>query len=315
METSTSFYHPGRISGNEHNRQFETGKLADCFFPFTHPIPRKGILSVNTPPDSDDILVSGIPLRYGDQIVGDADLLTNGSIYARINWEEIPKELQRFFSHGLADSISIAPNLVPARPAFDINAHRRMHGLKPTYTMMDEVPEEFFDRLRKVLKEELGLNTESDRVEDQVQLHISRALILVHNYVRDRLEKTDTHVRFGMSDVYVVWFCKTLQNWKALVSTTLPDGMYYEVTYDGDRKRTYIDAYKKFENVMIPDDPSPTDLQRMEQLIEEAKEMPNLKTVTREGFDDVGSGLSSGSPETFQERAKHWNPAGPDRHA
>jgi len=54
-------------------------------------------------------------------------------------------------------------------------------------------------------------------------------------------------------DVFIVWFCKTLQNWKALVSTVLDDGMYYEVTYNGDKEETYLDAYKKSENVRIPD--------------------------------------------------------------
>ncbi len=51
--------------------------------------------------------------------------------------------------------------------------------------------------------------------------------------------------------VYVVWWSKTLQNWKALVSTTLPDGMYYEVTHNGDAGETYLDAYKKFDNVVV----------------------------------------------------------------
>ena len=54
-------------------------------------------------------------------------------------------------------------------------------------------------------------------------------------------------------DVYVVWFCKTLQNWKALLSTDLPDGMYFEVTYNGDKKEAYLDAYKKIRNVKISD--------------------------------------------------------------
>lgn len=80
-----------------------------------------------------------------------------------------------------------------------------------------------------------------------------RAVWLVYDYVKNRLEKTDTHVTFERDDVYLVWFSKTLQNWKALVSTTLPDGMYYEVTYNGDAGETYIDAYKKFENVVVRD--------------------------------------------------------------
>ena len=49
-------------------------------------------------------------------------------------------------------------------------------------------------------------------------------------------------------DVYVVWLCKVLQNNKALLSTTLYDGMYYEITYNGDKGEAYIDAYKKWEN-------------------------------------------------------------------
>lgn len=52
-------------------------------------------------------------------------------------------------------------------------------------------------------------------------------------------------------DVYVVWACKTLQNNKALLSTTLSDGMYFEATYNGDRKELYLDAYKKEKNVCI----------------------------------------------------------------
>ena len=72
----------------------------------------------------------------------------------------------------------------------------------------------------------------------------------VLDYVQAHLDVTDD-VKASIDDIYVVWFCKTLQNWKALVSTTLPDGMYYEVTYNGDKKEIYLDAYKKFENKRI----------------------------------------------------------------
>lgn len=82
---------------------------------------------------------------------------------------------------------------------------------------------------------------------------ITDAREIVFNYVKQHLEKTDTHVTFGLNEVYVVWSCKTLQNWKALLSTTLPDGMYYEVTYNGDKQEAYIDAYKKFDNVTVKD--------------------------------------------------------------
>lgn len=49
-------------------------------------------------------------------------------------------------------------------------------------------------------------------------------------------------------DTYVVWQCKTLQNNKALLSTNVPDLMYFEVTYNGDKKEIYFDAYKKIQN-------------------------------------------------------------------
>lgn len=52
-------------------------------------------------------------------------------------------------------------------------------------------------------------------------------------------------------DVYVVWLCKALGNNKALLATDLPDGMYYEVTYNGVENEAYFDAYKKQENVRV----------------------------------------------------------------
>lgn len=72
---------------------------------------------------------------------------------------------------------------------------------------------------------------------------------LVKKYTEEHLDKSDGSVEF---EVFVVWNCKTLQNNKALLSTTLFDGMYYEVTYNGDKKEIYFDAYKKFENRCIP---------------------------------------------------------------
>ena len=72
----------------------------------------------------------------------------------------------------------------------------------------------------------------------------------VCDYANAHLDKTD-NVRISSDDVYIVWQCKALQNWKALVSTTLPDGMYYELTHNGDKHETYVDAYKKFENFVI----------------------------------------------------------------
>lgn len=71
---------------------------------------------------------------------------------------------------------------------------------------------------------------------------------LVKEYAIEHLDKSDEIPEFK---VYVVWACKTLQNSKALLSTDLKDGMYYELTMNGDKKEIYFDAYKKFENKCI----------------------------------------------------------------
>lgn len=70
------------------------------------------------------------------------------------------------------------------------------------------------------------------------------------NYTNDHLHKSDNK-NITEDDVFVVWSCKALQNNKALLSTTLFDGMYYECTYNGDKNVMYFDAYKKWENKAI----------------------------------------------------------------
>jgi hypothetical protein len=77
-----------------------------------------------------------------------------------------------------------------------------------------------------------------------------RAVKIVKDYVEEHLDKSDSAVSYN---VFIVWKCKTLQNWKWLLSTTLFDGMYYELTYNGDKREFYLDAYKKFENRAIPE--------------------------------------------------------------
>lgn len=72
----------------------------------------------------------------------------------------------------------------------------------------------------------------------------------VVKYANERIDKTDCK-QISADDVYIVWICKTLQNNKALLSTTLPDGMYYELTYNGDKGEIYLDAYKKVQNLCL----------------------------------------------------------------
>lgn len=76
----------------------------------------------------------------------------------------------------------------------------------------------------------------------------TKAIEIIKKYAEKHLDKSDEKIDF---EVYIVWKCKALQNWKFLLSTTLYDGMYYELTYNGDKEEWYLDAYKKFENKCI----------------------------------------------------------------
>jgi hypothetical protein len=77
-----------------------------------------------------------------------------------------------------------------------------------------------------------------------------RCQTLVRTYIDGRFDKIDQKPEY---ETFMVWFSYILGGWKSLVGTTLPDGMYYEITYNKEKCETYIDAYKKFDNVCIPD--------------------------------------------------------------
>jgi Family of unknown function (DUF6275) len=81
-----------------------------------------------------------------------------------------------------------------------------------------------------------------------------KARKLVFDYVKSDAVIALNHPTFGLDQVRIVWFNKTLQHWKAMVITTLPDAMFYEVTYNGDKEETYLDAYEKQDNVKFLDD-------------------------------------------------------------
>lgn len=72
----------------------------------------------------------------------------------------------------------------------------------------------------------------------------------VAEYANKLLDKSDGK-QISEEDVFIVWMCKTLRNSKALASTTLLDGMYYELTYNGNSGELYVDAYKKWENFTV----------------------------------------------------------------
>lgn len=75
---------------------------------------------------------------------------------------------------------------------------------------------------------------------------------LVEEYNRKQIDEAPF---IGLDNVFVVWSCKTLQNYKALLSTTVSgDGIYVEYTYNGDKQELYEDFYHKMSNRCIKDE-------------------------------------------------------------
>lgn len=52
-------------------------------------------------------------------------------------------------------------------------------------------------------------------------------------------------------ELFVVWSAKVLQNWKGLVGSTRPGSPYFEVTHNGNNGVTYVDVYKKINNMSL----------------------------------------------------------------
>lgn len=71
-----------------------------------------------------------------------------------------------------------------------------------------------------------------------------KVIEMVTNYTLDVSEEN----KYKEFSVYVVWHCYILGNQKWLLATTLPDDMYYEVTYNKVKDEFYFDAYKKIDN-------------------------------------------------------------------
>lgn len=67
---------------------------------------------------------------------------------------------------------------------------------------------------------------------------------------KEGFDPTD-NIQISIDDVYVVLYAYVLGNQKATLSTTLPDGKYYEVTYNSEKDEMYIDCYVKLKQNVI----------------------------------------------------------------
>lgn len=81
--------------------------------------------------------------------------------------------------------------------------------------------------------------------------YLAVAIATFTKFIEDKI--SDSSGEVPEFNVRVAWNCKTLQNWKALMVTDLPDENYYELTYNGDKKQTYIDSYQKVDSTTVDD--------------------------------------------------------------
>lgn len=92
----------------------------------------------------------------------------------------------------------------------------------------------------------------TDNRGDPFQYQMKAIQLVIEKYNRDIVDLNNQDL-LTENEVFVVWFAKTLQNWKALVSTDRSDGRYYELTYNGELQETYVDVYRKTSNETISD--------------------------------------------------------------
>jgi hypothetical protein len=87
--------------------------------------------------------------------------------------------------------------------------------------------------------------------ESEANLQV-RARKLVRAYYNQLVERgTIEFPKVTTQQVYVVWFSKTLGNWKAMVGTVNPDSCYFEVTHNGETEETYVDLYEKLGQMVV----------------------------------------------------------------
>lgn len=89
------------------------------------------------------------------------------------------------------------------------------------------------------------------------KLQIITGMEYFQNVCKEKLVETykkQMGVTIELDDTFIVWACKTLQNYKCLASTTVSgDGVYVEYTYNGDKQELYEDFYIKVRNTCYID--------------------------------------------------------------
>ena len=74
---------------------------------------------------------------------------------------------------------------------------------------------------------------------------------LCKNTISDFYLEFSSPIAISFDDIFVVWQCKTLQNFKAILAVKAPDSFMFECSYNGDKNEMYFDAYDKIMNKVI----------------------------------------------------------------
>lgn len=78
----------------------------------------------------------------------------------------------------------------------------------------------------------------------------NRAERFVFKMVDERLKKLGEQKFY---DIYLLWSMHIEQNWRGVFSTSVGDGIFYEVTYNTGSKATKLDVYQSLGSYVFPD--------------------------------------------------------------
>lgn len=102
-----------------------------------------------------------------------------------------------------------------------------------------------------------GIPFSSDDEGIDFPLKAKEAVLYTYNECGIGTRREDEIEYLDISEVYVVWFAFVRGNWKAILSTSRPDGRFYEVSYkrenDGSDgpESLIVDSYLKTHNIEV----------------------------------------------------------------
>jgi Family of unknown function (DUF6275) len=81
--------------------------------------------------------------------------------------------------------------------------------------------------------------------------YLGLAKTLVADNYNDHHDETETPP-LDVDDIYIVWWVKVLNNWKAVLASSVVRGMVWMVSFNGGKSEAYIEIYRKINNVKVP---------------------------------------------------------------